>query len=48
MMLKKRGNFEKDWDLSSTETVVNILTKSDRVENLIDLILDNKEVHNKV
>lgn len=48
MMLKKWGNLGKDWDSSSIDTVINVSTKPDKVQDLIDLITDNEGVHDIV
>lgn len=48
MILKKWGKLGKNWDFSFIETVVNILTKPNKVQDLIDLSLNNKEVYNIV
>ncbi|MCJ1347517.1 hypothetical protein MMC31_005742 [Peltigera leucophlebia] len=47
-MLKKWGNLGKDWDSSSIDTVTNVSTKPDKVQDLIDLITDNEGVHDIV
>ena len=45
MILKKLGNLGKDQDLFSIEMIINISTKPDNVQDLIDLISDDKEVY---
>lgn len=48
MMWKKCEILGKNCDLSLIETVINMLTRPNKVQELIDLITNNKEVHNIV
>ncbi len=43
LMLKKWGNLRKDWNPASIESVVNFSIKPDKVQELIELIFDDKE-----
>ncbi len=43
LMLKKWGNLEKDWNPASIKSVVNFSTRADKVQELIELISDDKE-----
>ncbi len=43
LMLKKWGNLGKDWNPASIESVVNFSTRPDNVQELIELISDDKE-----
>lgn len=47
-MLKKWGNLGKDWDPASLKSVVNFLTRPDKVKELIQLITDDKEAQDVV
>ena len=42
-MLKKWGNLEIDWDPASIELVVNFLIRPDKIQELIELIFNDKE-----
>ena len=44
MMPKKWGNLGKHWDSSNIKSVINFLTRPEKVQELIELITDNKEV----
>lgn len=48
MMLKKWGNLGKDWEPSSIESVISFSTRSEKVEELIELITDDEEVRDIV
>lgn len=48
MMLRKWGNLGKDWDSSFIDTVVNLSTKPDKVQDMINLLTDDEEVHDIV
>lgn len=47
-MLKKWGNFGKDWDLINIESVVNCLIRPNKVKELIQLISNNDDAQNVV
>ena len=47
-MLKKWRNLSKDWDPNNIESVVNFSTRPDKVEELIQLILDDEEAQDMV
>ncbi len=44
LILKKWGNLGKDWNPASIELVVNFSTRSDKVQELIELISNDEEV----
>lgn len=48
LMLKKWGNLEKNWDLSTIKSIVNFSTRPDKVEELIGLISGNEKVQDIV
>lgn len=48
MISNKWRNLKKNWDLFSIKMVVNVLTKPDRVQNLNNLISNNKKVYDIV
>ena len=48
LMLKKEGNLSKDWDFTSLELMVNFSTRPNKVKELIQLIVDNKEAQNVI
>lgn len=48
LRLKKWGNLGKDWNPASIELVVNFSTKPDKVEELIQLIVDDEEARDVV
>ncbi len=43
LMLKKWGNLGKDWDPTNIESVVNFLTRPNKVEELVQLMSDDEE-----
>ncbi len=43
LILKKLGNLGKDWDPTNIESVVNFSTRPDKIEELIQLMSDDKE-----
>lgn len=43
LILRKWGNFSKEWDSTSLKSVVNFLTRPNKVKELIKLIVDNKK-----
>ena len=47
-MLKKCGNLGKNWDSTSLKSVVNFSTRPDKVEKLIQHIVNDKEDRNVV
>ena len=48
LILKKWGNFSKDWDLTSLESVVNFSIRPDKVKELIQLIVDDEKARDMV
>ena len=48
IMLKKWNNLGKEWEPSNIELVISFLTRSEKVEKLIELITDDKEVRDIV
>lgn len=47
-ILKKWRNLGKDWDLTSLESVVKFSTRPNKVEELIQLIIDDEEAQNVI
>ena len=48
MMLKKWVNLRKNWDFSNIKSVISFPIRLEKVEELIELITDDKEVKNIV
>lgn len=48
LMLRKWGNFGKEWDPGNIESVVNFSTRLEKVEDLIRLVTGNEEVRDIV
>ena len=48
MMLNKWGNLGKKWELSNIKLVISFSTRPEKVEELIELIINNKEVRDIV
>ena len=47
-MLKRWGNLRKNFDLIILELVINVLTRPDKIEELIHLIMYNKKTWNVI
>lgn len=48
LILKKWGNLSKNWVFTSLELVVNFLIRPDKVEELIQLIVNDEEARNVI
>lgn len=47
-MLKRWGNLRKNFDLIILELVINVLTRPDKIEELIHLIMYDKKTWNVI
>ena len=47
-MLKKLGNLEKNLDFFFIDTIVNLFNKPKKVEDMINFLMDNKEIYDIV
>ena len=48
LMLKKWGNLGKDWDLVNIKSVINFLTRPNKIQEVIELISNDEEALNVV
>lgn len=47
-MLKKWGNLGKDWNLANIELCINFSTRPDKIQEVIEIIFNDKEALNMV